>query len=233
MTPPDARLPLLTASDFLARLGPAVLPSIELMPEHHNHVPGLFNTEWVAAASLPVADEKLPAQTVALVDGPEFQRSTALDMAAGAYQERPRTRVYESLDVRSDGWFSLASLHLAGMLRRGVVCTAYESRTGDRTLGAHYDHWLGVIVQMRGAKQWQIWPRADGAPVELLMRPGDVLVLPQGMLHDVSTPEHPGNSLHLVFAVTDEHLPDRPKPEQASPRAHLPTERTPAVAQKH
>ncbi|WP_019061530.1 cupin domain-containing protein [Streptomyces prunicolor] len=214
MTAQPVPLPLVTAADFMARLGPAALPAIGMTPGNLHHVPGAFDTAWIEAAPLPLAASKAPEQTVALVDGTEFRRDTGLGALANAYQERARTRVYESLDVRSDGWFSLVSLHLAGILRRRVICTAYESQAGDRNLGAHDDHWLGVIVQMRGAKQWQIWTSADSRPVDLLTSAGDVLVLPRGMTHAVSTPEY---SAHLVFAVTDQPMHARPGPERELP----------------
>ncbi|WP_329141217.1 hypothetical protein OG552_28480 [Streptomyces sp. NBC_01476] len=52
-----------------------------------------------------------------------------------------------ALHSQSDGWYSLVALRLAGLLRHRVVCTMYESRAGDRSLGAHDDEWDGVIVR--------------------------------------------------------------------------------------
>jgi ribosomal protein L16 Arg81 hydroxylase len=94
-------------------------------------------------------------------------------------------------------------LRLAGLLRQRVIATLYESRAGDLNLGAHDDQWDGVIVQIRGAKTWRLWPETHGQPHELLTRAGDVLLLPQGVTHEVTTPDY---SVHLVLAVTDEPL---------------------------
>ncbi|WP_406431894.1 cupin domain-containing protein [Streptomyces sp. NBC_00631] len=204
--------PHAAAARFLAGLGPAVLPGIKLTPERLRHVSGAFDAEMIESMVLPVAEGKAPSQTVALMDGVDFERNTRLDAVALAYQERPRTRVYESLHLRSDGWFSLVTLHLAGMLSRHVICTAYESQAGDRNLGAHDDQWLGVVVQMRGAKRWLVWTSKGSDPEEITMRAGEVLILPQGMTHEVTTPDHPGHSVHLLFAVTDH--PAHPRPER-------------------
>ncbi|WP_424858489.1 hypothetical protein [Streptomyces sp. SAI-170] len=187
-----------------------------MRPEQLSYYAGAFDPLWVESLYLPVADGLRPGQTVALVDGPDFHREADPAEAARAYGERPRTRVYESLDVRSDGWWSLATLHLAGMLRRRVICTAYESQAGDSNLGAHDDAWLGLIVQMRGTKRWTIWPTRDHPPEDVVMRTGDVMILPQGMTHQVSTPEEPGHSLHLLFAVTDEPISSAPGPARSA-----------------
>ncbi|ASQ94460.1 cupin domain-containing protein [Streptomyces sp. 11-1-2] len=187
---------------FLGRLGPAVWP--RLTASQPVHVQQVFDAAWIESVFLPLAEQKATGQTVALVDGLDFHRRSHRDAVARAYQERQRTRVYESLDVRSDGWFSTVTLQLTAMMHRHVVCSAYESHAGDRNLGAHDDEWLGVIIQMRGAKHWLVWPEATGAAEEIVTRVGDVLILPQGVKHEVSTPDLPGYSVHLVFAITDE-----------------------------
>ncbi|WP_301182990.1 JmjC domain-containing protein [Rhodococcus ruber] len=108
------------------------------------------------------------------------------------------------MDAASDGWFSLVAVQLTRLARCRVVCSMYESNVGDHNLGAHVDEWLGVIVQMRGEKQWTLWPRTDGEPSEVLMQTGDVLLLPRNVEHAVTTPEY---SVHLVFAfVTGEPI---------------------------
>ncbi|MFG3287234.1 JmjC domain-containing protein [Streptomyces sp. NPDC048179] len=155
-----------------------------------------------------MADARPATQTVALADGATFERVVSEDERVREHRDQPRTQVYESIHARSGGWPSLVTLHLAGLVRREVVCTLYQSYADDRTLGAHLDDWLGVIVQMRGAKRWWIWqsPSPQSSPDEIVMRAGDVLLLPKHMKHEVDTPADPGHSLHLVFAVMDESL---------------------------
>ncbi|WP_405755760.1 cupin domain-containing protein [Streptomyces sp. NBC_01411] len=166
------------------------------------HLPNVFNEQWIASLPIPT-DDKPPGQTVALVDGHAVHREVNEEAVAAAYSERPRTQVFESIHARSDGWYSLVALRLAGLLRNRVVCTMYESRAGDRNLGPHDDQWDGVIVQLRGSKAWRLWPDPHGQPRDLLTRAGDVLLLPRGIPHEVTTPDH---STHLVLAVTEEPL---------------------------
>ncbi|MFD8092366.1 JmjC domain-containing protein [Streptomyces malaysiensis] len=198
----DAHSHQAVAFSFLGRLGTAVWP--RLTASHPVHIQQVFDAAWTEGLSLPLREAKAASQTVALIDGMDFHRQSDKDAVAHAYQERQRTRVYESLNVRSDGWFSTVTLRLTAIMRHQVICTAYESHAGDRNLGAHDDEWLGVITQMRGAKRWLVWPETTGAPEEIVTRVGDVLILPQGVKHEVSTPDSPGYSVHLVFAITDE-----------------------------
>ncbi|MEU4896226.1 hypothetical protein AB0B12_26320 [Streptomyces sp. NPDC044780] len=187
---------------FLAGLGAVTRP--RLAASQPVHLEQVFDAAWIESVPLPLAEQKAAGQTVALVDGMDFHRKVDQDAVARAYRKRRRTRVYESLDVRSDGWFSVVTHRLTVLMGRCVVCTAYESHAGDRNLGAHDDEWLGVITQMRGAKRWLVWPETTGAPEEIVTRAGDVLILPQGVKHEVNTPISPGYSVHLVFAITDD-----------------------------
>lgn len=195
------------ASQFLGRLWSAVLPVYRLSEEGQEvvHIPGAFAPESLFDMSLPLAGQRSSEQTVALVDeAEEFHREVTDDAIVTAYQERRRTRIYEGMDVRSDGWYSVTAIQLARLARCRVVCSMYESSSGDRTMGAHVDDWLGAIVQMRGAKSWTLWPRAGGDPREVLTQAGDVLLLPRNVQHAVSTPDY---SVHLVFAfVTGEPI---------------------------
>ncbi|CAM5576151.1 cupin domain-containing protein [Streptomyces aurantiogriseus] len=209
--------PFATATTILAPLWATAVHGILLAPDRLICERSVFTAEWLADRPLPLADARQPGQTVALADGDGFIRADRADDVTQGHQDRPRTRVYESLHVRSDSWVRLATLYLAGLLRREVVCTAYESLAGDRNLGPHDDAWTGLIVHFSGAKRWLVWPTAQDAPQEIVMRAGDVMVLPHGMKHDVSTPNPPGHSLHLVFAVTNR--PIDPRPEAISPSA--------------
>ncbi|MFI0942815.1 JmjC domain-containing protein [Streptomyces sp. NPDC021020] len=189
-----------SACTIHTRLSSAVLPRYPSATAVH--IPQVFDKEWTAALPLPTQG-KDPDQPVALVDGFDFHRETDEGAITDAYRARRRTRVYESIHARSDGWFSLVTLHMARLLRQRVVCTMYESRAGDRNLGAHDDEWDGLIVQMRGTKSWRLWPPPHGQPHELLTQAGDVLLLPRGVTHEVDTPDY---SVHMVLAVTDEPL---------------------------
>ena len=71
-------------------------------------------------------------------------------------------------------------------------------------MGCHRDHWLGVVVQVAGAKDWQagegLTCGGDGSVQRVRLAAGDALVLPKGIPHVVTTPADPGSSVHLVFA---------------------------------
>ncbi|UJV42756.1 cupin domain-containing protein [Streptomyces sp. AMCC400023] len=187
------------ASQFLARLWSAVLPTYMRAEEQQRvaHFVSAFDPAYLERLPLPLKGERSETQTVALVDDAEFHREVSNDAIDAAYQERRRTRVYEGMDARSDGWYSVTALQLARLARCRVACSMYESNSGDRNIGAHVDQWLGAIVQMRGAKSWTLWPSADGEPQEIITRAGDVLLIPRDVKHEVSTPDY---SVHLVFA---------------------------------
>ncbi|MFI1012642.1 JmjC domain-containing protein [Streptomyces sp. NPDC020965] len=210
----DALTQQTAAVALTARLATAVLPWRGAPPATATHIPRLLDPSWLRALPLPIGDHRTNAQTVAFTDREgEFQREDTSAGIARAYQERPRTLVYESADVRSDGWYSLTALHLARTLRRRVVCSLYESNAQDRTLGPHDDAWDGLILQLRGAKLWTIWPDRNSDPTELLTEPGDLLLLPCGVVHDVSTPRQ---SVHAVFAITSHPLASARAPQKAA-----------------
>ena len=127
-----------------------------------------------------------------------------------AYARHPTTRVHEDIGWDADrtgtGWARLAAEHLtrlAGPPRVTVV--VYESVSGVQELGVHQDMWLGVMIQVSGAKDWQAGAGLPGAGNggvhRVTMTPGDVLVVPKGMPHQVVTPASPGHSAHLGFAI--------------------------------
>ncbi|MEU5978413.1 cupin domain-containing protein [Streptomyces sp. NPDC047315] len=191
------------ASDVVARLAAAWIPNEGTQTPVH--IPNRFAPSHLDRLSLPVGADRPPHQPVAFIDSnaPQgFHREITPDAIETADQNRGHTRVYESVDVRSDGWHSQVSTHLARILRRRIAVAVYESQTGDQSLGKHRDAWDGIILQLRGAKRWTLWPELQGTPKELSTHTGDILIIPQGMQHDVTTPPHPGHSLHITFAVT-------------------------------
>jgi len=165
------------------------------MPQQATHLQQVFDPEWITGLPLPQA---APGQPTALIDAADFQRDADPAALDRAYAELPRTRLLEDAGARSDGWHSLVAIHLATVIGHRVICTLYQSRHGDRRLGAHEDAWHGIILQLRGAKHWITWPH-HREPDQFRTEPGDVLLLPQGLLHDVDTPDH---SAHMVFALT-------------------------------
>lgn len=151
---------------------------------------------------LPVGDNRPSTQTVALVNGRQFERTTEAKTLMHRYDQAPRTRVYEGIDVRSPGWYSLVCCQLARLARCRVPCSMYESNRADAGLVAHVDAWHGLILQMTGEKCWNL--RTIDGLTSISTQPGDLLLLSEGVSHSVSTPSY---SVHLVFAlITSEPL---------------------------
>ncbi|WP_151638568.1 JmjC domain-containing protein [Noviherbaspirillum aerium] len=83
-------------------------------------------------------------------------------------------------------------------------------------LNAHYDDQDVFVMQLAGAKTWRVYEGGPLLPmedqpyhcpdtaglafVELMLRPGDVLYLPRGYIHDACTED--SQSLHLTLSVS-------------------------------
>lgn len=64
--------------------------------------------------------------------------------------------------------------------------------------------WYSAIVHLTGAKDWTLGHGVmdDTGPTRTLTTTaGDILLIPQGLAHDVSTPADPGHSRHLQFTL--------------------------------
>lgn len=170
------------------------------------HYPGAADPALLASLPLPAPGD----QPVALTDGTgrEFQRvrdPRLLDFARGWW---PRTLAWEDIGHGDPGhWAALACSHLARLSGSAlpVICTAYASAHGDETMGAHRDAWYGAVIQVAGAKDWLIGDGVLGPGLgpdaRITASPGDILLLPKGTPHAVTTPQDPGWSVHLAFAI--------------------------------
>ncbi|MFJ4429319.1 JmjC domain-containing protein [Streptomyces bobili] len=157
------------AGQAIARLSTVLLPRWQPTGMQFAHIPSAFDAPWTAALPLPCTAEV--HGPVTLIDGSDFQREADDSVLALEYASRPRTRVMESLHTRSDGWHALTTLHLSRMLRRRVSCSVFESLPQDRTAGRHYDEWDGLIVQVRGAKNWCLGYPDPACRLQLTTRP--------------------------------------------------------------
>ncbi len=201
----------LQAAEFTGPLWAAICAAGGLRPATRKcrHFPRAYDASWLAALPLPIGEDRLAGQPVALLDErDDFDRHLDGRALSEAYAGRPRTQVYESINRDSEGtWYSLAARHLGRLAHceLQVVCSVFASRYGDESLGGHWDAWYGAIVQMRGAKVWQIGERllrdTGQATQEVTTEAGDILLLPKGLPHAVQTPADPGHSVHLAFAI--------------------------------
>ncbi|MGW5679691.1 JmjC domain-containing protein [Streptomyces sp. NPDC003860] len=196
-----------TAADLFTRLASVVTVfRTSTANGQPTHLPAHIDPSSALSLPLPIEEDWPAHQPVAFVNSEAetgFHRTAVPDAIRDT---EGHTRVYESLDARTDGWHTLVAAHLAHLLRYRVVCTAYQSRTGDQTLGPHYDTWTGLIIHINGAKSWTLWPHQEQNPKIFLTHPGDVLIIPRGVFHDVTTPPTPGHSTHITFAITQTPL---------------------------
>ena len=100
-----------------------------------------------------------------------------------------------------------------------VQCNVYLTPPGAKGFRVHYDTHDVLILQVQGEKLWRYWPTPPvpfannrtphqrGAepqedPRTQMMRPGDVLYLPRGILHDAAS-QGAQSSLHLTVGLLD------------------------------
>ncbi|HSX06088.1 MAG TPA: cupin domain-containing protein [Candidatus Saccharimonadales bacterium] len=170
----------------------------------HHHFPKVFDAAWLNSLVLPIGEDRPEAQAVKLAKPLDYERPSTKAAAAAAYAREPRTHVYENV-VWTSAWMAMVTQVLEELAGGRVFCTVYESAAGDQNLGPHVDDWYGAAVQYSGSKEWLLGEAADNTSAEptVVMQPGDVQLLPKGLLHDVRTPER---SVHLAFSF----FSDRP-----------------------
>lgn len=102
-----------------------------------------------------------------------------------------------------------------------VQCNTYLTPPGAQGFRTHYDTHDVLVLQVEGSKRWRVWPgqplphptrrtpwsndiTPQGEPVTLLMRPGDALYLPRGVLHDALVDAGAeAASLHLTIGLLE------------------------------
>jgi hypothetical protein len=200
---------VITAAQVTGPLWAAITAAGGLAATGHACYPRAYNPRWLAGLPLPVGPRQASGQPAALLDGRDvFERHHDPAALAAAYAARRRSVVYEHIGHAAPAaWHALT----AGLLGRlsatpiSVACSAFASRHGDESLPAHWDAWYGAVIQVDGAKDWLIGPGlldlAGPPPDRVTTRAGDILLLPRGLPHAVTTPPRPGRSLHLNFAL--------------------------------
>lgn len=132
---------------------------------------------------------------VALADGPQMTRFTDPHEASAANAGQPRTRLYESVHARPGHWPAAVASHLASWLDADVLSSVYEAEASDAGLPEHHDAWDNIVLQIEGTKRWVL-----GGNDVVVLAPGDVLLVPTGVMHYVRTPTR---SIHINFEVID------------------------------
>lgn len=155
--------------------------------------------EWLAELALPTRSEIPEGQSVTLGFSAPARYTDRAELT-GAYRENPRTWVFENAH-HNIAWLSLAASYLARLSgsKLEVLAAVFDSLAQDEAPGAHTDEWFSVIVQMDGAKTWTINP--GDSQQQLTTHAGDVLLLPEGLVHATATPDEPGHSRHIQFSL--------------------------------
>ncbi len=129
--------------------------------------------------------------------------------------DRGKTVVLNSLQTR---WPAVAVLcrNLAGQFGCPVHANLYLTPPGEQGFDAHYDTHEVFVLQIEGTKQWRFYGSGRELPLaperaiydrkelrppteEVLLRPGDLLYLPRGHIHEAFTTDH--LSLHLTVGL--------------------------------
>lgn len=109
---------------------------------------------------------------------------------------------------------------LEKLFLHGVQSNIYLTPPGAQGFRAHFDTHDVLVMQISGQKDWRVWdgqPVPDptrrirwdnqvaplGEPQAVPMRPGDVLYLPRGAMHDAATQPGGEPSLHATIGLLD------------------------------
>lgn len=104
----------------------------------------------------------------------------------------------------------------------GVQANLYLTPPGAQGFRVHFDEHDVLVLQVRGEKRWRVWdeqpiPHATrntpwdnalGKPDDekaktIVMKPGDVLYVPRGVLHDAAVQEGDEPSLHVTVGLLE------------------------------
>ena len=173
--------------DFVSQVHASFLIG-QLNPDQATLRPGLLDQPERFASSDVVEQWRAAGERVALVGDYAIERPEQ-DFFGAAQLEWRRTRVVEGLQQLRGSWWALAAAHLSRLSRRRVTISLYESDAADTPSGWHHDMFDGVVVQVAGEKAWRI------ADQNVTTVSGDVMAIPMGVGHGVSTPV---SSRHLL-----------------------------------
>ncbi|WP_327031883.1 JmjC domain-containing protein [Micromonospora ureilytica] len=106
--------------------------------------------------------------------------------------------------------------------------TAFITPGGTQGLDYHWDQYLGIVVQLEGAKTWELFEpkvespyrdhsmstnlwqdgwvdqwQKDGPDQTVELTPGDILMLPRGWVHNPHSRKSVGASVHLTFVLKE------------------------------
>lgn len=186
-------------------------------PDYFRDVLTLDDLDSVIAYSIPKGDGK--PQPLMVIENRKHAPAP-LDLAGGEryYDDYARgsTLVFNSIHRR---WTPVGKLcrAISDHFRCPVVGNAYLTPNDAQGFPPHFDTHDVFVLQLHGEKTWRLrgvgYKRPLGAPHrvpildikalpkgdEVTLRPGDVLYIPRGIVHEASTATT--SSLHLTVAV--------------------------------
>jgi hypothetical protein len=128
-----------------------------------------------------------------------------------------------------------------------VQANIYLTPAGAQGFRKHFDGHDVLVLQVSGSKRWRIWdgqpfpdptPRTpwdnryepDGEPAEVVLRPGDALYVPRGVVHEAMVQADGAPSLHVTVGLLEpsigallRRLLDRLEQDEPRLRAAVPT----------
>jgi hypothetical protein len=118
-------------------------------------------------------------------------------------------------------------LELAGELKYAVHANIYITPPGTQGFARHRDRHDVIVLQISGRKNWLLYPPPDNEALDIEMRPGDLLFVPAGLVHEAKCAEFssihvtvrllPAYGYHLLESLA-EAAADCPFFEQPAPR---------------
>jgi hypothetical protein len=151
-------------------------------------------------------DSASPAPDLSDVDGPESLRRVIAQALEAGFTVNIRNVDRVCGDLRT------LSMALQCLLGRPTSMDLFWSGPDQKGYAPHSDPVAMIVLQISGEKYWRLpdpdasWPaaldRISSVPVltrEVRMRPGDILVLPEGVFHAVHTESE--SSMHLSIGI--------------------------------
>jgi ribosomal protein L16 Arg81 hydroxylase len=145
---------------------------------------------------------------------PQVPEELSLSDLADAYREG-RTIIVNGMERR---WPAIAQLchHLEGDLHQLIGANLYLTPPNSQGFPAHHDTHDVFIVQVEGSKHWRVYDSPEPIPLpgpprthlgtslgqpstDITLHAGDMLYIPRGFIHEVSTNDC--YSLHLTLGV--------------------------------
>jgi hypothetical protein len=153
-----------------------------------------------------------------LAESAYINRNGVLDrgQAARLFQQGA-TLILPQLHTRVRGLADLCRA-LEADLSAHVQTNIYLTPPNAQGFQTHYDNHCVLVLQVEGEKRWRLYDSPVGAPYrgerftpgqyapgepsqELVLKPGDVLYVPRGLMHDAVNEGSDAPSLHITTGV--------------------------------